>query len=256
MGLDIVELLMEIEERFGTTIPDERAARIYTVGELYNYLVGQKRRYAPIPCPSSRAFYHLRRTLVGELGLERDRVRPAARLSDLFPRESRQTTWPRLAAALGLTDLPELDRPPCRPTLRTFGRTLAGVSAAVWLLYPVLLLVPGADLPITLWLLVWLGALVLVCELFGVYWIGRYFEPVSVPRVRDLVARLAAQHPDRYTDGDALAGVDATVWTDLVALLSAHTGVPADAIRPEHIWYNLAAGRVPTDRAPGTGSGS
>jgi acyl carrier protein len=40
-SLDIVELVMEVEEEFGFTIPDEDAEKIKTVGDAIDYL--QKR---------------------------------------------------------------------------------------------------------------------------------------------------------------------------------------------------------------------
>jgi acyl carrier protein len=40
-SLDLVELIMEFEERFGGTIPDEDAQQIKTVGQAVDY-VGQR----------------------------------------------------------------------------------------------------------------------------------------------------------------------------------------------------------------------
>ena len=37
-SLDTVELVMELEEEFGLTIPDEDAANIQTVGDAVNYV--------------------------------------------------------------------------------------------------------------------------------------------------------------------------------------------------------------------------
>jgi len=37
-SLDTVELIMEFEEEFGVTIPDEDAEKIATVGDAINYL--------------------------------------------------------------------------------------------------------------------------------------------------------------------------------------------------------------------------
>lgn len=38
MGLDIVELVMEVEAEFRVDIPDEDASRLGTVGALYDYV--------------------------------------------------------------------------------------------------------------------------------------------------------------------------------------------------------------------------
>lgn len=37
-SLDIVELIMAMEEEFGTEIPDEEAEKILTVGDAINYV--------------------------------------------------------------------------------------------------------------------------------------------------------------------------------------------------------------------------
>ena len=37
-SLDVVEMLMELEEQYGITIPDDIAAGIKTVGQLVEYL--------------------------------------------------------------------------------------------------------------------------------------------------------------------------------------------------------------------------
>lgn len=39
MGLDTVELVMAIEEELGLEIPDDKAAKIVTVGDTHAYLV-------------------------------------------------------------------------------------------------------------------------------------------------------------------------------------------------------------------------
>ncbi|MEM1166163.1 MAG: acyl carrier protein [Planctomycetota bacterium] len=41
-SLDTVELVMEFEDRFETTIPDERAEQIKTVGEAIDHIVESK----------------------------------------------------------------------------------------------------------------------------------------------------------------------------------------------------------------------
>ena len=37
-SLDLVELIMEIEEKFGITVPDEVAEKIKTVGDAVDYI--------------------------------------------------------------------------------------------------------------------------------------------------------------------------------------------------------------------------
>ena len=40
-SLDLVELVMELEDRYGVRIPDEEAARILTVGQAADYVAAQ-----------------------------------------------------------------------------------------------------------------------------------------------------------------------------------------------------------------------
>jgi acyl carrier protein len=41
-SLDTVELVMEFEDQFGLTIPDEDAEKIQTVGDAITYISGKK----------------------------------------------------------------------------------------------------------------------------------------------------------------------------------------------------------------------
>jgi hypothetical protein len=41
MGLDVIEMVMEVESAFGIDIPDADAARLTTVGALYDYVARQ-----------------------------------------------------------------------------------------------------------------------------------------------------------------------------------------------------------------------
>jgi hypothetical protein len=43
MGLDTVELVMEVEESFGITIPDGRACQMRTVGDLDAFILEETR---------------------------------------------------------------------------------------------------------------------------------------------------------------------------------------------------------------------
>lgn len=41
-SLDIVELMMDLEEEFGITIPDEEAMKMVTVGDIITYVEANK----------------------------------------------------------------------------------------------------------------------------------------------------------------------------------------------------------------------
>jgi len=116
MGLDIVELVMEVEEEFGILIPDADYEQISTVGDMHDYICLKLPVDKPRPssgstrCLSSAAFLRLRRSLMSVCGVERDRVRLEASLSDLLPKQHRREKWRRLRDDLKLW-LPDLERP-------------------------------------------------------------------------------------------------------------------------------------------------
>ena len=112
MGLDTVELVMEVEESFGITIPDADAEKIQTVGQLYRYVLSKMDGPTLVTsgCLSAAAFYRLRRRLMGRFRVERRRIRPASALDDLIPKRRRRAEWQQLGEDLGWR-LPELHRP-------------------------------------------------------------------------------------------------------------------------------------------------
>ena len=96
MGLDTVELVMEIEDEFAFSMPDADAEQIATVGQTHAYIVRRLReRGPPEPgvCASARAFYRVRRGMVAFYGLPRASVRPGSRVGDLVPRAADRSRW-------------------------------------------------------------------------------------------------------------------------------------------------------------------
>ncbi len=116
MGLDGVELVMEVEETFGVTISDAEAQAIRTVGDLWlliNDKLGNQRVALSREgiCPSASAFYAVRRGAMTSLGVERKAVRPAGSTTLLLgPYLGRRQRWARLQTAAGLR-LPPLRWP-------------------------------------------------------------------------------------------------------------------------------------------------
>jgi acyl carrier protein len=101
-GLDTVELLMAIEEEFGIEIPNKHAEKIYTVGEMYEYL---RRRLATTPadeCLSQKIFYKLRRALIANYRMARKDVSPESKMTDLLSLEEIEQGWPYLQLFIDL----------------------------------------------------------------------------------------------------------------------------------------------------------
>ncbi len=115
MGLDAVEILMDIEEEFGISIAEEEI--LPTMGSVHDYLLekcGVRNRSGG--CPTRSAFYRVRRVVAKIFRVDPRTLRPKTEVLPLIGRWHRERTWRRLEEELGL-ELPKLEN-----------RTGAGVS--------------------------------------------------------------------------------------------------------------------------------
>ncbi len=106
MGLDLVELVMEIEEEFGLDIPDYEAEKLTTVGSVYEWLKIRVASFSPVACLTQRVFYKLRRALIANYNLERRTIEPNTRLTDLMPLALVESGWPFLQMFIDLKTPP------------------------------------------------------------------------------------------------------------------------------------------------------
>lgn len=53
-SLDIVEFVMDIESKFGITIPDEAAGKLVTVGDAVKFIDSLKKPAAPAAAPAKK----------------------------------------------------------------------------------------------------------------------------------------------------------------------------------------------------------
>ncbi len=110
MGLDGVELVMEIEDEFGITIPDSDASEMRTVGDLVGLCLNRVQSTKTMYCPTSPCFLSLRR-LVRDIRNDPDfKLRPRDKVEHCLKNSDRQLLWRRLPELLKTTP-PELQRP-------------------------------------------------------------------------------------------------------------------------------------------------
>lgn len=96
MGLGQVELVMEVEEKYGIELPDSRCERIKTVADLAAAVISLLPT-SSLVCPTARAFYELRRTLVTRTGVRKRDVRPGSLIAEVIP--SPKAVWADLRAS-------------------------------------------------------------------------------------------------------------------------------------------------------------
>ncbi|MHB1561627.1 MAG: hypothetical protein ACYC61_29610 [Isosphaeraceae bacterium] len=234
MGLDSVELVMEMEETFGITIPDEEAEKIQTVGQAYRYILahlGEPPLTQP-GCLSAATFYRLRRQLMGGLRVERSRIRPDSALDDLIPKPGRRAAWRQFEEGLGWR-LPKLRRPDWVDRLWVF-LALGFLTAEVY---------------------AWgrLGGFaveavffVLLFAAIGLLFLGVVLEEITRPlatimpvtTIRGLVPMILATNLGTSRMNNPHGWTDAEVWDVLVALIWEQMGVLPEIIHEDTSFVN------------------
>ncbi|WP_338732025.1 phosphopantetheine-binding protein [Mangrovimonas cancribranchiae] len=117
MGLDSVELLMSVEDRFGIRIEDSEAEKIYTVQNFVDCVYGKIITNPNEKCLTQIVFYRIRKAF-RNLNLTRKEIKPETRISELLTQSELKENWHLLKTEIGL-DLPELVALDFNPKLGT-----------------------------------------------------------------------------------------------------------------------------------------
>ncbi len=222
MGLDSVELVLEVENTFGFSIPDEDAAGLTTVGKLYDYVLAHRFRGKQDACLSSMTFYKLRRGLMLVLQVPRNSVRVSTEVSAIIPKHRRRS-WRALEKATGFR-LPFLRRPGWVVTLGTV--TAIGLGVAT----PALLgLKPfGGGVIVAL-----LSMGLLAYALFWLTEILAYEFPPDVATVGQLAKATLARNYQPIVAESKKSATDAEVWDMLQRIIGEQLGVRIDQLTKE-----------------------
>ena len=228
MGLDSVEIVMEVEEKFGIELSDEEATSVRTVGDLYGVLI-VKGVALPMdaPCHSRRVFGLVRDVVRRHAEDAPRRLRPATSLSDCLGQQTTKEFWSRLRRDTSW-DLPELVRPAVLETV--IGATAVTAGALTWVVL--------SFQPSGLW--GWgvaLGA-------FGGYAVGlivhTILQALTRPACRELPVRDLRELTSRvlHRNHEALADVLhrpvlTDEWQKIRAILSEQLGITPLDIYPE-----------------------
>jgi hypothetical protein len=70
MGLDVVQLVMNVEERYGFTIPDSDAREMRSVGDLHTYIL----EHAEPRPDADKSWIWLRDMIASDFGISIDRI--------------------------------------------------------------------------------------------------------------------------------------------------------------------------------------
>ncbi len=155
MGLDAVEIVMAVEERFGIAITDAEATACTTPGLLVDLVMEKLPQGDAGSCASRRAFHLLRSALAETTETPRETIRPDSALP--LPRDLDDATefWERLRESVGAKTWPDLVRPRWMTCAIWTVALLAGFATALadpsWLAGPPWLAILAAGL--VAWLL-------------------------------------------------------------------------------------------------------
>ena len=110
MGLDSVEILVNVENAFGITISNYEAEKITTVGDIHNVVWRNVQGRQSMRCRSQQLFYKLRYLLINKFQVPGEAIGPDASLNHIFPKKNRRMKYLRMQKELQLK-LPELVLP-------------------------------------------------------------------------------------------------------------------------------------------------
>lgn len=225
MGLDYVELVMRVEEEFEIEISDCEAETLATPGLLcacierkLGIIEAERRSF----CPTSRAFYRVRRELMA-LGIERGHITPNSALEKLLPRAQRQAQWKALKEAL-----PGKWEPLRRPAFVFWSGALYFFgSLVVVVLFPVLPPQAAGFIPVA-------GAAQLL--LYGATAPLALCIPADTSTVGDIARRVAQTSTD-------VPSTQRDVWSEVQRIVADELSVPLEIVtRDADFFRDLGAG--------------
>lgn len=190
MGLDAVELVMAVEEKFGISITDEEATRAVTVGDLKCLVRAKLDVTDGDGCLTQRAFHLIRKKAIAEFGVLRRNLKPDTTLDTVVPESTRRESWQNFQVALGVTGFRELVR---SNTVNLMITTVALSSIVVPVWY-------GALHPLHFALWAFLGVVLGSLLALGLVRLTRPMKTefrVGHDKVRDLARFLVANYPQQ-----------------------------------------------------------
>jgi len=109
MGLDSVELIIDVENTFQISITDPEAENIATVGDFYELILKKIDYSENHQCQSQVLFYKLREVISRHCRIEGKSITPSTELSTIFSKTSIKEKWSAIQNEVYFK-LPELKR--------------------------------------------------------------------------------------------------------------------------------------------------
>jgi len=114
MGLESVELVLDMEDTFGISISDEEAEQIITPKHAISLIAKKVQIGDAQTCLTQTAFYRVRKVLVSEFGVERNSIKNESDLTKLIHNiDKHREFWEiiREETKIKVKEFPHLSRP-------------------------------------------------------------------------------------------------------------------------------------------------
>lgn len=152
MGLDSVEIVISVEERFGIAISDEEATACVTPGHLVELVRAKVKDGSEGNCVSRQAFHRIRSALIDSGTLTREEIRPETEIPIPRAPADQKVFWENLQAKTGAKTWPFLERPKWL-RISILVLTIAGGVASMGLVSPIHLALTPLPPLLMLWIL-------------------------------------------------------------------------------------------------------
>jgi acyl carrier protein len=235
VGLETVEIVMEVEKTFGISLPDSRAAAIRTVGELHECIVKILGRENDNGQLADTVRADLQRALASVRKTTASPVDANAQLSTLFPYFGRKRAWRQLEKAVDLP-LPPLVRPHLLSTIVTVAAIPVGWIFALLAIGP---FIPPRPADRSGWLLPILMLILGYLSIFVFWLVGRCltapfsaFFPRKLRTIGELSQAILQRHYGRVVKREQGFNRD-EVWCILQAIVARVLGIDCTKVTPE-----------------------
>ncbi len=223
MGLDGVEMIMDIEKTFDISISDEEAGQIITVNDLHECVWKRVEKKKQDKSASAILFYKLRREFVSKGYISRSAFHPETDLNIIIPIENRKSEWLALKENLGL-ELPRL----------VFDPVLMSVLAAFQIVFivvnfiMVLIAVIAFDASLYWWF----------CPVLGIFLavlMDKIFSPIKIyfeeEHVRNFIEKIIQMNFKKITSSYGVNRQEIIKVINLI--IQDKSGVEMHEIKPE-----------------------
>ncbi|MFC1635138.1 acyl carrier protein [Planctomycetota bacterium] len=107
MGLDIVELILDVEETFGIHIPDEEVTNMLSIQSMINYIAEHVPTISRQECQAQQIFYRLRRGFCKQIPELTDDLRLQTKIKDVLHKDQWPKVWTAIKEQVGEDYWPE-----------------------------------------------------------------------------------------------------------------------------------------------------